>query len=862
MKLKPRTRVSTRLSYRQIFIISASFCIAFALSIIAVINVSDKREARAATAGDYRSLSSGSWSHIDTWETFNGSAWVPATAVPNSLSGVIEIQNNHLVVIDEPIHADEIIIDEAGALTNTDTINITDAEGTDLLVTGLWNISGPVKILSGSAVEIKGMTFCDVLGNLVIENGASVSIDSLGLLQKDGGLITSSAGAIVFEEGATYRHNQNAGEILLASWNSKSTCEITGATTSAPGNLNQSFGNFTWNCDTQSVDINLSTMSSIYGDFKMLSSGTSAIKFSAAANNSLAIGGNFYQDGGKIILSEQGNVTLNVERSLSVTNGLLEMTNGAGNATINIRENLNYTGGIITTSATANGFGKINFINNGTQLYTGTVPFGTKIDFTVNNGATLNLDKYIFSGGRNFTVSPGSGLMIGDANGISATGQTGNIQTAGIRTYSNAATYTYAGNTGQVTGNGLPSTVTNLLVNNVSGLSLTRSVIVNNTLVLTAGAISTGNETLSLGISDMLPGSLYRTNGTISGNFKRWISGNLNRAYLFPLSANGFYKAINIQYTDEPSAGGYISARFNSSNPGMKGFPLYDNGVLLGDVLPSGYWSLVSAPVLNSGTFTLDALVTGYDNTIDYTALRLVKRSSTDAAWSITGAHVGASNANGLVEVHRKEIHGPATGQYAIAGKNVGNQPMQLLNFEATRNNSAVDITWTTVNEINTDYFTIERSANGSDFSPLNTVGAVGSNNSICNYDSKDEKPLPVINHYRLKQTSLDGSYTYSVTKTVRFDVLSIESLISVESIAPNPFIENFEINYKVPFACTVNLSIMSTAGSLVYEEKLNAEPGVSIYKFEKPDLLIAGVYYLSLRMGDIRITRKILKNS
>jgi hypothetical protein len=706
------------------------------------------------------------------------------------------------------------------------------------------------------------MAFCDSAANLTIENGVSFIIKNGGVLQRNGGAITSTAGDIAFEEGASYIHNQNAGEIPLASWDAKSNCQITGVTTSTPINVNQAFGNISWNCPGQTTEINLSTLTSIKGDLTVTSTGSGALKFGTAANNTIAVAANYHQSGGRVILSGTNNVAFNVEGNVSISGGTLDMSNGIGVAAINLRGNLNYSGGTITTSSTTNGCGKINFISNGTQHFIGTVPLGSKIDIIVNNGSTLNLDKYIISGGRNFTVNSGGGLMIGDANGISPTGQTGNIQTTGLRLYSNAATYTYSGSAAQRTGNGLPSVVTNLLVNNISGLTLTKSVTVNNSLVLTAGVVNTNNETICLGVSDMVPGSLYRTNGSINGNFKRWISGNVNRTYLFPLSANGFYKSININYTDEPSSAGYINARFISSDPGMKGLPLYDNGTLLADMLPSGYWSLVSDPTLNSGTFTIDAVVTGIDSEIDYTLLRLVKRTDANGVWSTAGAHLAASNAGGIVEVHRTGIHGPANGQYAIAGKNVGNQPMQLLNFDAKRNNAAVDITWTTVNETNTDYFTVERSADGSNFSPLNTVGGAGSNNSICNYDSKDEKPLPLVNYYRVKQTSLDGSYTYSVTKTVKFDAPSMERLISIESIAPNPFIENFELNYNALLPGNVSISIMSTAGSLVYEEKLNAESGVNIYKFDKQDLLIAGVYYLTLRVGDITTTRKILKNS
>jgi hypothetical protein len=36
----------------------------------------------AQVAGDYQSVATGSWENIASWETFNGSAWVPATVAP------------------------------------------------------------------------------------------------------------------------------------------------------------------------------------------------------------------------------------------------------------------------------------------------------------------------------------------------------------------------------------------------------------------------------------------------------------------------------------------------------------------------------------------------------------------------------------------------------------------------------------------------------------------------------------------------------------------------------------------------------------------------------------------------------------
>ena len=95
--------------------------------------------------------------------------------------------------------------------------------------------------------------------------------------------------------------------------------------------------------------------------------------------------------------------------------------------------------------------------------------------------------------------------------------------------------------------------------------------------------------------------------------------------------------------------------------------------------------------------------------------------------------------------------------------------PIELLSFSAKANNNIVDISWSTASEINNDFFTIERSYNGVDFTPIGTVNGAGNSSMVLNYVSIDEKPYPGISYYRLKQTDFDGKYSYSTIAAVKF---------------------------------------------------------------------------------------------
>jgi hypothetical protein len=63
---------------------------------------------------------------------------------------------------------------------------------------------------------------------------------------------------------------------------------------------------------------------------------------------------------------------------------------------------------------------------------------------------------------------------------------------------------------------------------------------------------------------------------------------------------------------------------------------------------------------------------------------------------------------------------------------------------------------------VNNDYFTIERSADGVNFSFVATVTGAGHSNTLLEYLYTDASPLKGNSYYRLKQTDFDGETSFS----------------------------------------------------------------------------------------------------
>lgn len=85
--------------------------------------------------------------------------------------------------------------------------------------------------------------------------------------------------------------------------------------------------------------------------------------------------------------------------------------------------------------------------------------------------------------------------------------------------------------------------------------------------------------------------------------------------------------------------------------------------------------------------------------------------------------------------------------------------PVELYSFEGSTIDGMNLITWSTASEHNSDYFVIERSVDGENWSDITKVMASGNSNTLINYSYIDNSFNRVINYYKLRQVDFDGVY-------------------------------------------------------------------------------------------------------
>ncbi len=184
--------------------------------------------------------------------------------------------------------------------------------------------------------------------------------------------------------------------------------------------------------------------------------------------------------------------------------------------------------------------------------------------------------------------------------------------------------------------------------------------------------------------------------------------------------------------------------------------------------------------------------------------------------------------------------------------------PIELTKYTAQQLNTKTKLEWTTASETNNNYFTVERSLDGKNFTAIATVKGGDNINTLLNYSAFDEEPAIGINYYRLKQTDYSGSYKYSNIIPLNF----LSEGVVFSNIRPNPATDNISFDFYSPISTKGNIQIIDITGRLVSNESQNISAGNQTINTTL-NSLSNGIYYLKVSIDQLGYshTSKIIKN-
>ncbi|MEP6467795.1 MAG: T9SS type A sorting domain-containing protein [Parafilimonas sp.] len=175
--------------------------------------------------------------------------------------------------------------------------------------------------------------------------------------------------------------------------------------------------------------------------------------------------------------------------------------------------------------------------------------------------------------------------------------------------------------------------------------------------------------------------------------------------------------------------------------------------------------------------------------------------------------------------------------------------PLTLISFNAENNGIKNIISWQTAAEINTNYFSVERSKDGINFYEIATQK---SNNapSINNYSYTDAANSDADVYYRLKMMDTDGSFTYS-------KIVSLpQNNNAFFKIIPNPATANCTIYFDAVAEVNSTLKIFDRNGNL--QKQVLLSPKQTQLSFNVSSLS-PGTYFCSIESADKIFTQKLV---
>ena len=180
---------------------------------------------------------------------------------------------------------------------------------------------------------------------------------------------------------------------------------------------------------------------------------------------------------------------------------------------------------------------------------------------------------------------------------------------------------------------------------------------------------------------------------------------------------------------------------------------------------------------------------------------------------------------------------------------------MRLTSFQAQSTGEGVRLSWTSSLEQNFDYYQVERSTDAVDFEAVSPhIASVSGQAGVRHYSWTDGNEPGGVVYYRLKQVDLDNSYTYSNLLGVTF-----ASDDKAVALTPNPFSDELTLTLNTPLNGPYVIELYAPSGKR--EVAATGEKnGLSMTRTIATNLLPAGIYYVTIRIGDQHFMRKVIK--
>ncbi|HET7119426.1 MAG TPA: T9SS type A sorting domain-containing protein [Hanamia sp.] len=412
-----------------------------------------------------------------------------------------------------------------------------------------------------------------------------------------------------------------------------------------------------------------------------------------------------------------------------------------------------------------------------------------------NNGANINIQTgaYIFAKGN---INNTSGTITND----------GKIEVQGD--FTNAATYTSSATDDYLVFSGSAlstlksggASLTNLTINKTSNdVKLGDNISVGGNLTMQAGNLELNLFNIDLGSGAgaiMNETNDSRITGTSGGNIIK--TANLNA----PASVNP--GNIGIAISSSQNLGSTVIKRGHvqqtSANGGLSIYRYFD-------ITPANNTSLNATLKM----YYFDGELAG----INKSELQFYSSEDNGNTWALIGEDNNDQANDWVLKNNIDHL-----SIWTLASKISNPLPIKLLSFTATLVNRTTQLQWITAQEINSSYFEVQRSKDGTSFDKLFSIPAHGNSSSKITYNAVDKNPFDGINYYRLKIVDIDGNFSFS--SYVQVNVKEGTSFM----VFPNPAAGTFYLHINLQVAKKYVIGLYDVNGRMLQEKEVELNAG------------------------------------
>lgn len=317
--------------------------------------------------------------------------------------------------------------------------------------------------------------------------------------------------------------------------------------------------------------------------------------------------------------------------------------------------------------------------------------------------------------------------------------------------------------------------------------------------------------------------------------------------------------ASPIVYSGEESSGTFTADEYVAAPDGLI-------GVFCGSIENNQWYRFIASATTAVFNFTTYGAGGGVQAEAYSTDGCCSNFTSVSNCWNPATAANGTVTATGLTigSIYLLMVDGFAGAVHTFdldVASGVGTLPLpvDLLYFTGENHGRYNELRWETASELNSDFFTLERSTGNGVWSPIASMKASGMSDERQSYMARDEDPMFGTNYYRLITTDYDGTEEHS--EMIAIDVINSRHQMVVTQLMPNPTDNMVNIGMNSMVNGMVNVDLVDMTGRLVKSESWNVEAGTNTLSMDVSDQP-GGIYYVAVRNeANLVSMTKLVKN-